>query len=179
MENYKTIKELADELHISKQAIWQKIKRSSSTDLRQFMTTKGNTVYVSLDGQNIIKSMFRKNKQGESYHSVDGVDVNVDVSVINEELLFLRGLINQLQDEKKELHKIIDQQQQLTLQANKQIEQLQSQLLLINTTSREEKEVNHLKKELSKLLETNERLQEENMQFMYLTQQKKWWQFWK
>ena len=34
-ENLKTIRELADELGVSKQAIWQKIKRDASIDLRQ------------------------------------------------------------------------------------------------------------------------------------------------
>ena len=47
----KTIRELADELGVSKQAIWQKIKRDASIDLRQFTSTKGNTVYVDVDGQ--------------------------------------------------------------------------------------------------------------------------------
>ncbi|PAK79851.1 HTH domain-containing protein, partial [Lentilactobacillus kefiri] len=42
-ENLKTIRELADELGVSKQAIWQKIKRDTSIDLRQFTSTKGNT----------------------------------------------------------------------------------------------------------------------------------------
>jgi len=45
----KTIRELADELGVSKQAIWQKIKRDASIDLRQFTSTKGNTVYVDVE----------------------------------------------------------------------------------------------------------------------------------
>jgi len=43
---------------VSKQAIWQKIKRDASIDLRQFTSTKGNTVYVDVDGQKAIKAMF-------------------------------------------------------------------------------------------------------------------------
>ena len=57
----KTIRELADELGVSKQAIWQKIKRDASIDLRQFTSTKGNTVYVDVDGQKAIKAMFSNN----------------------------------------------------------------------------------------------------------------------
>ena len=34
-EDLKTIKELADEIGVSKQAVWQKIKKESSIDLRQ------------------------------------------------------------------------------------------------------------------------------------------------
>lgn len=141
MENYKTIKELADEIGVSKQAVWQKIKRRSSTNLRQFMTTKSNTVYVSVDGQNIIKTMFSNNKNHinkDVDDNVDDVEVNVYGYVENEEILFLRELVNQLQDEKKELHKILDQQQQLTLQTNKQIEQLQSQLVFLLTDNDEQ-----------------------------------------
>ncbi|EIL9993838.1 HTH domain-containing protein, partial [Listeria innocua] len=55
-EKLKTIKELADEIGVSKQAVWQKIKKESSIDLRQFTSKKGNTVYV--DGQKVIKSAF-------------------------------------------------------------------------------------------------------------------------
>ncbi|ALI34176.1 hypothetical protein AO080_12110 (plasmid) [Weissella cibaria] len=35
-----------------------KDKRDASIDLRQFTSTKGNTVYVDVDGQKAIKSMF-------------------------------------------------------------------------------------------------------------------------
>ena len=57
-ENLKTIRELAEELGVSKQAVWQKIKRDASIDLRQFTSTKGKTVYVNVDGQKTIKLMF-------------------------------------------------------------------------------------------------------------------------
>lgn len=40
-EDLKTIKELADEIGVSKQAVWQKIKKESSIDLRQFTSKKG------------------------------------------------------------------------------------------------------------------------------------------
>ena len=57
-EKLKTIKELADEIGVSKQAVWQKIKKESSIDLRQFTSKKGNTVYVDVDGQKVIKNAF-------------------------------------------------------------------------------------------------------------------------
>ncbi|MGM0117394.1 DUF536 domain-containing protein [Enterococcus sp. AZ189] len=123
MENQKTIKQLADELGVSKQAVWQKIKRDTSTDLRQLMIKKGNTVYVSIEGQNIIKSMFHTVPNNERQHVDDNKNVDVDDSV--DEIIFLRELINDLQDEKKELYKLLDQQQILTLQANKKIEELE------------------------------------------------------
>ena len=57
-EDLKTKKEHADEIGVSKQAVWQKIKKESSIDLRQFTSKKGNTVYVDVDGQKVIKSAF-------------------------------------------------------------------------------------------------------------------------
>ena len=65
-ENLKTIRELADELGVSKQAVWQKIKRDTSIDLRQFTSTKGNTVYVNVDGQKAIKSMLSNDSAQKS-----------------------------------------------------------------------------------------------------------------
>lgn len=62
-EKLKTIKELADEIGVSKQAVWQKIKKESSIDLRQFTSKKGNTVYVDVDGQKVIKSAFLTKRQ--------------------------------------------------------------------------------------------------------------------
>lgn len=139
----KTIKNIADEIGVSKQAVWQKIKRDSSIDLHQFTSTIGNTVYVSPEGQKLIKSMFDTSKGKSNVNNNDNVDDN--------ELEFLRSLINNLQIEKQELHKLLDQQQQLTLQANKQIESLQSS-------------VSQLKVEYDQLEEQST---------------KKWWQFWK
>lgn len=62
-ENLKTIKEIADEIGVSKQAVWQKIKKESSIDLRQFTSKKGNTVYVDIDGQKTIKNAFLTKRQ--------------------------------------------------------------------------------------------------------------------
>ena len=62
-EKLKTIKELADEIGVSKQAVWQKIKKESSIDLRQFTSKKGNTVYVDVDGQKAIKNAFLTKRQ--------------------------------------------------------------------------------------------------------------------
>ncbi|WP_436409873.1 hypothetical protein [Latilactobacillus sakei] len=50
----------------SKQAIWQKIKRDASIDLRQFTSTKGNTVYVDVDGQKLLRAMFKTIRQQDT-----------------------------------------------------------------------------------------------------------------
>lgn len=153
----KTIKEIAEEIGVSKQAVWQKLKKDSSTDLQQFMSKKGNTFYVSKNGQNIIKSMFKRENENINNKKNANVDDN--------ELTFLKDLIYELQNEKKELHKLLDQQQQLTLQANQQIENLQEQLHLTYT---EETPTTESTTFSEKTTDDTQPLIE-----------KKWWQIWK
>ena len=132
-ENLKTIKELADEIGVSKQAVWQKIKKESSIDLRQFTSKKGNTVYVDVDGQKVIKNAFFNKTSTKKRQQKVFVDDNVNNSVDgnpegNEEILFLRNLVSELQSEKKDLHKLLDQQQRLALQDKKVLEEYKSEI---------------------------------------------------
>ena len=132
-ENLKTIKEIADEIGVSKQAVWQKIKKESSIDLRQFTSKKGNTVYVDVDGQKAIKNAFFNKTSTKKRQQKVFVDDNVNNSVDgnpegNEEILFLRNLVSELQSEKKELHKLLDQQQRLALQDKKLLEEYKEEI---------------------------------------------------
>ena len=186
-ENLKTIRELADELGVSKQAIWQKIKRDTSVDLRQFTSTKGNTVYVNVDGQKTIKSMFSNDSSTKDRQYENRIDDNKKDSVDDQdEVKFLRNLVSEIQSEKKELHKLLDQQQQLALQDKKLLEEYKEEIKglkspegplsdenevdLINDREqidRLKSEVNFLKKELSKIEEHQE----------VERHSKKWWHF--
>lgn len=128
-ENLKTIRELADELGVSKQAIWQKIKRDSSIDLRQFTSTKGNTVYVDVDGQKAIKAMFSNDSSTRYRQQKDDVDDNQKDAVDGrDEVEFLRNLVSEIQSEKKELHKLLDQQQRLALQDKQLLEEYKAEI---------------------------------------------------
>ena len=125
----KTIRELADELGVSKQAIWQKIKRDASIDLRQFTSTKGNTVYVDVDGQKAIKSMFSNDSSTRYRQQKDDVDDNKKDAVDEQdEVKFLRNLVSEIQSEKKELHKLLDQQQRLALQDKQLLEEYKAEI---------------------------------------------------
>ena len=125
----KTIRELADELGVSKQAIWQKIKRDASIDLRQFTSTKGNTVYVDVDGQKAIKAMFSNDPSTRYRQQKDDVDDNKKDAVDGQdEVKFLRNLVSEIQSEKKELHKLLDQQQRLALQDKQLLEEYKAEI---------------------------------------------------
>ncbi|WP_271297610.1 HTH domain-containing protein [Weissella confusa] len=128
-EKLKTIRELADELGVSKQAIWQKIKRDASIDLRQFTSTKGNTVYVDVDGQKAIKAMFSNDSSTRYRQQKDDVDDNKKDAVDGQdEVKFLRNLVSEIQSEKKELHKLLDQQQRLALQDKQLLEEYKAEI---------------------------------------------------
>uniref|UniRef100_UPI00376F770C DUF536 domain-containing protein n=1 Tax=Enterococcus faecium TaxID=1352 RepID=UPI00376F770C len=71
-------------------------------------------------------------------------------------------LVSLLDKQLKQMQKLLDQQQQLTLQANQQIEKLQEQLQL---TYAEEPLENKSASDTEKIYKTP-------------TSEKKWWQFW-
>lgn len=192
-EELKTIKELADEIGVSKQAVWQKIKKESSIDLRQFTSKKGNTVYVDVDGQKVIKSAFFNKTSTKKRQQKVFVDDNVNNSVDgnpegNEEILFLRNLVSELQSEKKDLHKLLDQQQRLALQDKKVLEEYKSEINELKALKMpsQETEFKHLdnqyKDEVNALKEKLENLQEQIKDQKRIEEQekpRKWWGLWR
>ena len=194
-ENLKTIKELADEIGVSKQAVWQKIKKESSIDLRQFTSKKGNTVYVDVDGQKVIKSAFFNKTSTKKRQQKVFVDDNVNNSVDgnpegNEEILFLRNLVSELQSEKKELHKLLDQQQRLALQDKKLLDEYKSEINDLKALKipqedmkdgssirgEAQEEIERLKAQLKLSEEERNKAKEKEP---VKTESKKWWQLWK
>ncbi|AJA58192.1 RepB-like protein [Lactococcus lactis] len=192
-EKLKTIKDLADEIGVSKQAVWQKIKKESSIDLRQFTSKKGNTVYVDVDGQKVIKSAFFNKTSTKKRQQKFFVDDNVNDSVDgnpegNEEILFLRNLVSELQSEKKDLHKLLDQQQRLALQDKKVLEDYKSEINELKALKMpsQETEFKHLdnqyKDEVNALKEKLENLQEQIKDQKRIEEQekpRKWWGLWR
>lgn len=95
----KTIKQIADELGVSRQAVHQKIKRNEdlSTRLQAFTSTVDGVVYISVDGENLIKSTFEKNKCKQN-------DVNVDRDMLT---VGLQPIIDILQKELEQKNEMI------------------------------------------------------------------------
>ena len=194
-EDLKTIKEIADEIGVSKQAVWQKIKKESSIDLRQFTSKKGNTVYVDVDGQKVIKNAFFNKTSTKKRQQKVFVDDNVNNSVDgnpegNEEILFLRNLVSELQSEKKELHKLLDQQQRLALQDKKLLDEYKSEINELKALKMPQEdmkdgssirgevqeEIERLKAQLKLSEEERNKAKEKEP---VKTESKKWWQRWK
>ena len=100
----KTVKQIADELGVSKQAVHQKRKsKELSTALQPFTSTVDGVVYISVDGENLIKQAFLKNdrKQVDDKLSstVDGSFTPSFTPPEDSEVVFLRGQVEKLQAE--------------------------------------------------------------------------------
>lgn len=76
----KTIKQIAAELDISKQAVWQRVKRSEelSALLETHAETVNGTIYVDADLEQCIKAMYPDRLTPSA---VDGVTVNMSAPV--------------------------------------------------------------------------------------------------
>lgn len=138
-----TIKELADELGITKQAV-RRYFEQLPTEL--VPTKKSGSYQISLKAQSFIRdkvnrvdtnvgSQLDTNKIDVDTKLDSDVDTRVDSQSDSELAKFQKEFIQDkneqiesLKEQVSKLHTLLDQQQQLTLQSNKQIEKLQLQL---------------------------------------------------
>ena len=97
----KTIRQIADEIGVSKQAIFKKIKREPlSTSLQGFTVTVDGRLMVGVDGEKLIKQAFSGIKPSTTDNQLTGeVDGLVDgASTKNEgEMVAVDGVISVLQ----------------------------------------------------------------------------------
>lgn len=122
----KTIRQIADEIGVSKQAIHQKRKKEPlSTCLRPFTSTIDGVIYIDVDGENLIRQAFYKEQPSTPVNSVDansftGVDGVIDSKFTD----IIMVLQNQLEVKDKQ----IEQQQ-------KSIRELTSALMSAQQTA--------------------------------------------
>jgi len=94
----KTIKQIADEIGVSKQAVHQKRKsKGLATALQPFTSTVDGVVYISVDGEILIRQAF--SASGRKI-----IDVNEPQTT--------EALITMLQNELAAKNKLLDEQQQ-------------------------------------------------------------------
>ncbi|EIP8061921.1 DUF536 domain-containing protein [Enterococcus faecalis] len=157
----KTIKELAEEFHVSKQAIRKRLSVNFRENYVQTVTrNRVKTLVVNYKGYLLLKQHFLgSNNTGNQAETVASNDENSIIAFLHEQLQEKDTQIKQMQ-------KLLDQQQQLTLQANQQIEKLQEQLQLTYTEESSENESTTL----SEATETIDK---------QIDTEKKWWQIWK
>jgi len=166
-EALKTVKELADELGVSKQRIQQIIaklptNKTPNKDGNKFVLNKK-------DIYNIKVSMGLKvDKISTNQTTNRVVDYDIYMDVLNS-LENKDEQINNLIESQKQTQKLLDQQQQLSLQDKQLITELRQQLALESP------------KEEMDTTETEEVVAEEEIISVKPTEEQvpKWWQFWK
>lgn len=148
----KTIKELAEELGISKQAIRKHLAKLPPT---LSVTKTGRVHTLNPDVQAFIRNRVTTVTDNRDSNQNNEVTILKDVVIsdLKQDKIDLKNQVSELQ-------KLLDQQQQLTLQSNKRIEQLETQLQIESETPEEKQS-----------------LAEEQQTDLDSVQDKKWWHF--
>lgn len=105
MNEYKSISELAAELKVTRQAVYQKIKKDKelSTGLRKFTVNENNKTLYSLQGQELIKQAFNSVASVNSKQAVDSKRVSIDSKLIDTLQATIETLTEQLQVKDKQI----------------------------------------------------------------------------
>lgn len=145
-DNLKTIKELADELGVSKTAINKKV---TDRERKLWFSKIGNKFVINEDGQKSIKRMFeglienqesqtenleqKPNSQTENFRNNN--ESNADIKYILDIIEYQKEQIKDLQNTKDEQFKqlsnmqnLLDQQQRQALQEKKVLEEYKSEI---------------------------------------------------
>lgn len=130
----KTVKELAEQYGMSKQAISYHIKKLPK-EYKNFDTKNGvKTLIVNEKGQEILMEMLsnKVSKEVENFGGKEFVEVKhqlelaeLEIKHLQEQLKDKSEQINSLHQRLEESHKLLDQQQQLCAISQRKIEELE------------------------------------------------------
>ncbi|MFH4443391.1 hypothetical protein [Lactobacillus helveticus] len=192
-ENLKTIKELADELGVSKSYI-DKIIRI--LELHTKLDKVGNKYVISKKQEKSIKDRLRSSESTTKSHTKSTTkthtEVDFEVDFLKEEILYLRKSHDkQLTNKDKQietLSNLLDQQQRLALQDKKLLEEYKAEndrlkVLKMPSHETESKHLdNQCKGERNALKEKLKNLQEQIKDQKRIEEQekpRKWWGLWR
>lgn len=160
----KTIKQIADEIGVSKQAVQKRLSREPlCTSIQPYISTVGGVKYIEVVGENLVKSAFDKNNRQPNAEnlSIDKKSNDVIIDVLK----------TQIETQKIALETL---QAQLEVK-DKQIEQLRAELATERQHSREQSD------KLSVIADQAQKLQLAQMSTSDMIEDKKepkrhWWQ---
>ena len=145
-ENFKTIRELADELGVSKTAINKKV---SDSERKQWFSKNGNRFLVNENGQKAIRTMFssgidnHKSKTENTYQQPESKTENFenanlkhsDINYLNDIIKYQNAQIEDLKETKSQhfkqlnqMQNLLDQQQRLALQDKQLLEEYKAEI---------------------------------------------------
>ena len=199
-ENLKTIKELADELGVTKQNLQYHVK-FLPTKKRQ--KNESGIVVLNIEEQMFISGRIKKNKAKDINDETKKGQKNIndetkkrqknnDVFAFNnhllKEIIDLKEVNKQLLESQKQTQNLLDQQQRLALQDKKLLDEYKSEIndLKALKMPSQETEFKHLdnqyKDEVNALKEKLENLQEQIKDQKRIEEQekpRKWWGLWR
>ena len=207
-DNLKTIKELADELGVSKTALNKKV---TDRERKLWFSKIGNKFVINEDGQKSIKKMFegvtenqesqtenleqKPNSQTENFRNNN--ENNADIKYILDIIEYQKEQIKDLQNTKDEQFKqlsnmqnLLDQQQRLALQDKKLLEEYKSEineLKALKMPQEDMKDGSSIRGEAQEEIErlkaqlklSEEERNKAKEKEPVKTESKKWWQLWK
>ena len=207
-DNLKTIKELADELGVSKTAINKKV---TDRERKLWFSKIGNKFVINEDGQKSIKRMFegltenqesktenlerKPNSQTENFRNNN--ENNADIKYILDIIEYQKEQIKDLQNTKDEQFKqlsnmqnLLDQQQRLALQDKKLLEEYKSEINELKSLKMPQEDMKdgssirgEAQEEIERLKAQLKLSEEERNKAKekepVKTESKKWWQLWK
>ena len=134
----KTIKQIADELNVSKQAVYKRYKGKLYTAVYPYTHTENNIVYIDEQGENIIKQDFLKEKphteahtehihkphtehiQGYSGADAEYIPTQI-LDTLNKTIELLQNQLEEKDNHIKELTRLLDQSQHLQAQTTSKL----------------------------------------------------------
>lgn len=127
----KTIKQLADELGVSKQKLYRYIKKNHIIDVHQVESV----IYIDDALESTLKSMFFKNTTSSDSHQKHINDLSNDAEIIN----LLKNELEKSHKRNEHLQQLLENQQILTLKAQEKIEVLESKKEYIDEEKKKSK----------------------------------------
>ena len=192
-ENLKTIKELADEFNVSKQAVRKRLTEEFRANHVETVTSNGvKTLVVTYTGYMLLKQHFTtSNVTGNDKVTDTSNPTTGDLSVVKilEQQLFVKDKQLENKDSQiSQMQSLLDQQQRLALQDKKLLEEYKAEndRLKVLKMPSQETEFKHLdnqyKDEVNALKEKLENLQEQIKDQKRIEEQekpRKWWGLWR
>ena len=194
-ENLKTIKELADEFNVSKQAVRKRLTEEFRANHVETVTSNGvKTLVVTYTGYMLLKQHFTtSNATGNDKVTDTSNPTTGDLSVVKilEQQLFVKDKQLENKDSQiSQMQNLLDQQQRLALQDKKLLEEYKSEINELKALKmpREDmkdgssirgeaqEEIERLKAQLKLSEEERNKAKEKEP---VKTESKKWWQLWK
>ena len=194
-EDLKTIKELADEFNVSKQAVRKRLTEEFRANHVETVTSNGvKTLVVTYTGYMLLKQHFTtSNATGNDKVTDTSNPTTGDLSVVKilEQQLFVKDKQLENKDSQiSQMQNLLDQQQRLALQDKKLLEEYKAEndsLKALKMPQEDMKdgssirgevqeEIERLKAQLKLSEEERNKAKEKDP---VKTESKKWWQLWK